>query len=259
MLDVDVQPQMWDAHWTRFFKSQVAPNHAHRGKALDFSVLLKLELLRFGRQFNWTAFEDLGDYFERLKTEYPIDRIPGPLIAEFVRLYRHCRFHAAEFSETDSDQLINITTEILDILQQLRKYMTATGASSANFIADQVSDQSINRPIIPSNEPILPQPLNKRETKEEKLLRERGGPKKFPKGYELLESDGSMAGGSGLGKKDRIGSFSRFRKTPGSRKEKTPSSSIIPTSTSWEEQVPLQVFHDNPLIHFEPGPSTSSA
>ncbi|OQV11405.1 hypothetical protein BV898_14282 [Hypsibius exemplaris] len=255
VLDMDVQPQMWDSHWTRFFKSQATPNYAHRGRALDFLVLLKLELLRFGPQFNWPAFEDLGEYFERLKTEYPVDRIPARLMEEFVRLYRHCRFDATEFTEAESDRLMKLATDMLDHLQKLRKHVVAGGPTDHPTDAPLRSSQTI-----PSNEPPPPylpqQPLNRKETKEEKLLRERGGPKKFPKGYELLESDGSTVGTAVLPpKKDRMGSFARFRRTPNRNKAaRTP----IQQSASWEEQVPLHVFHDNPLINFEGGPSTSA-
>lgn len=110
VLDIDVQPQMWDDHWNTFFKSQSAPGYVYRAKALDFTVLLKLELLKFGTQFDWTAFEDLGEYFDRLKMEYPINKLPVETVTDFLHIYRRCRFDDTEFSEREHDKMNKLVT-----------------------------------------------------------------------------------------------------------------------------------------------------
>lgn len=81
--------------------------------------------------------------------------------------------------------------------------------------------------------------------------RDKPGPKKFPKGYELLDSDGSTAG-SMLARKGNGRSSTKAK-----LKRVAKGGKSVKAEPTWEEQVPLRVFHDNPLINFEPAPSTS--
>ncbi|XP_055336711.1 protein C1orf43 homolog [Paramacrobiotus metropolitanus] len=221
VLDIDVQPQMWDDHWVRFFNNQTVPNYVYRAKALDFCVLLKIELLKFGPQFSWTAFEDLGEYFDRLKTEYPIDRIPVEVTMEFVQLYRRCRWDDAEFGEREYIRMHKYVTDILELLENLR--LTAAPSDRSLNISRRSSD-------------------SERIESKESRMKDKSAGKKFPKGYEPLDSDGSTAGS--LLTKRGAKPFSKFKKAAtGNRKGKA----VKLEENAWEEQIPLHTFHDNPL------------
>lgn len=253
MLDLDVQPQMWDDHWLQYFKLEDgAPNYIPRAKALDCCVLLKLELLRFGRQFDWTAFEDLGEYFDRLKSEYPIDQIPPQSTAEISRLYHLARFDDAEFGEPESDRMIRTTREILGYLRFLNTYPPPAGSSTAlNNPSDNLAGVSVPPSPVATNGLAGP---SRRESSLREREKEKAASKKFLKGYELLESDAGSMAGSVLTKKERsIGSLAKLKRVKKTKQK------MAAQSSSWEEEVPLHdlPFHDNPLINFEPTTSSS--